>query len=305
MRIIFCDSVLDNKVIEPDYEGEKESAVNAGFSFSLISFEELTDGNIATALRFVRQSENKEFGIYRGWMLTPSQYQSLYDGLLTKNIQLVNSPSEYKHCHYLPDSYSVIESQTAKSTWINLKGEVDFKAVFEAIKQFGDRPIIVKDFVKSEKHNWEDACYIPKASDYAAVRRIVLKFIELRGAYLNEGLVFREFLALEELAIHSISGMPLTLEFRFIFLNNKPIAALEYWDEGDYGTALPDVEHFTEIARQVNSQFFTMDVAKTVSGKWIIIELGDGQVAGLPNNVDMGRYYQELKTTLQEVHMND
>ena len=40
---------------------KKKSAVNCGFNFSLISFEELTDGNIVTALRFVKEPENKGF----------------------------------------------------------------------------------------------------------------------------------------------------------------------------------------------------------------------------------------------------
>ena len=60
MRIIYCDSVFDNKIIEPDYEEEKNSAIKAGFDFSLISFEELTNGNIATALRVVNETESKE-----------------------------------------------------------------------------------------------------------------------------------------------------------------------------------------------------------------------------------------------------
>ncbi len=105
MRIIYCDSVFDQKIIEPDYEEEKSAAVKAGFDFSLISFEELIDDDIALALKFVTETKDKEFGIYRGWMLTLLQYENLYSGLLTKNIELINSPTEYKHCHYLPDSY--------------------------------------------------------------------------------------------------------------------------------------------------------------------------------------------------------
>ena len=61
MRIIYCDSVFNNQIVEPDYEEEKESAVNIGFDFSLISFEELIDGNIETALKIVKESKN----IYR------------------------------------------------------------------------------------------------------------------------------------------------------------------------------------------------------------------------------------------------
>jgi hypothetical protein len=37
-----------------------------------------------------------------------------------------------------------------------------------------------------------------------------------------------------------------------------------------------------------------MDIARTVDGRWIIIELGDGQVAGLPDNCDIEDFYARL-----------
>ncbi|MDO5968455.1 ATP-grasp domain-containing protein [Flavivirga aquimarina] len=292
MRIIYCDSVFDNKVIEPDYEEEKKIAVNCGFDLSLISFEELTDGNIATALRFVKEPEDKELGIYRGWMLTPNQYRNLYDGLQKKNIKLINSPAEYKHCHYLPDSYEKIESKTPKSNWTT---KLDKDSILKLTKEFGDSPIIVKDFVKSEKHNWEEACFIPNASDSSKVKTTVEKFIELRGDSLNEGLVFRQFEELEFLTDHSKSRMPLTKEFRIFFANKKIVKVFDYWDEGEYGETKPELDDFEEIAQNINSKFFTMDVAKKKDGDWIIMELGDGQVAGLPDNADKNEFYNNLK----------
>ena len=38
-----------------------------------------------------------------------------------------------------------------------------------------------------------------------------------------------------------------------------------------------------------------MDVAKKKDGDWIIMELGDGQVAGLPDNADRNEFYNNLK----------
>ena len=38
-----------------------------------------------------------------------------------------------------------------------------------------------------------------------------------------------------------------------------------------------------------------MDVAKKKNGDWIIMELGDGQVAGLPDNADRNEFYNNLK----------
>ena len=292
MRVIFCDSVFDNKLIEPEYEKEKLSVVKNGFSTSLISHEELTDGNVAQSIKLVRASETKELGIYRGWMLTPSQYEDLYNGLLNKNIELINSPTEYTNCHYLPESYGVIEQHTPKSNWTE---QINDSTILELASQFDNNPIIIKDFVKSEKHNWEDACYIPKASDQEHVKSVVKRFLELRGTSLNKGIVFRQFEELEFLTDHSISGMPLTKEFRVFFYQNKLASIFDYWDEGNYDGEKPNLEIFEELATKINSNFFTMDIAKKKNGEWIIMELGDGQVSGLPDNANTDEFFSSLK----------
>ena len=66
-------------------------------------------------------------------------------------------------------------------------------AVMELLEPFGDAPIIVKDYVKSQKHHWSEACFIPAASDADAVRRVASRFIELQGTSLTGGLVFRAY----------------------------------------------------------------------------------------------------------------
>ncbi|MFK7787031.1 MAG: ATP-grasp domain-containing protein [Crocinitomicaceae bacterium] len=274
------------------------SAKFAGLRTYLISFEELTDGNINKALRFVHAPETLEKGVYRGWMLTPKNYKSLYNGLIKKNIQLINSPIEYTHCHYLPESYGIIKDLTPKTNWTLAKTPINKEAITELTSQFGDSPIIVKDYVKSEKHNWEDACYIPNASDEQKVLTITKKFLELRGNYLNEGLVFRQFEELEFLIDHSQSGMPLTKEFRVFFANKRVVSVFDYWDEGNYGETKPELDGFIQIAQNIKSHFFTMDIAQKKNGEWIIMELGDGQVAGLPDNADIENFYFELKEAL-------
>ncbi|MBX2843377.1 MAG: ATP-grasp domain-containing protein [Flammeovirgaceae bacterium] len=295
MRIIYCDSVFDHKKIDPDYMDEKKYAIENGFNFSLISFEELTKGNISTALKYIKPPVTKELGIYRGWMLTPKHYENLYTDLLRRNIQLINSPTEYQHCHYLPESYSKIESKTPISNWTI---KLDLDSILELTREFGDSPIIVKDFVKSEKHNWEEACFIPNASNAEKVKSVVNKFLELRGDFLNEGLVFRKFEKLEFLTNHSKSGMPLTKEFRIFFANKNVVQIYDYWDEGEYGETKPELDGFLQIAKTIESNFFTMDIAKREDGNWIIMELGDGQVAGLPDKANKDDFYKSLKENL-------
>lgn len=295
MKTIYCDSVFDHKTIEPDYEAEQQAALQTRFDCALISLEALVSGNVATALRYVKAASNKELAIYRGWMLTPQQYESLYNGLLSKNIQLINSPAEYQHCHYLPASYAKIAANTPLSHWTTDLSDASLK---QLAAPFGNSPILVKDYVKSEKHHWEEACFIPNASDFDHVKKVVSTFVELRGEALNEGIVFRQFEALEFLTDHSQSGMPLTKEYRLFFANHQLVSIFNYWDEGHYDTAKPNLDVFKEIALTIESNFFTMDIAQKKDGNWIIIELGDGQVAGLPDNANRIEFYRNLKKHL-------
>jgi hypothetical protein len=56
----------------------------------------------------------------------------------------------------------------------------------------------------------------------------------------------------------------------------------------------PPLGLFAETATAVRSRFFTMDVARRVDGDWMIVELGDGQVSGLPREEDAGPFYELL-----------
>lgn len=82
--------------------------------------------------------------------------------------------------------------------------------LLEKTKVFGQKPVILKDYVKSEKHDWETACFVVNASDTDKLKKSITKLVELRDKYLNEGIAVREFIELNNLTIHSKSGMPLT-----------------------------------------------------------------------------------------------
>ncbi|MCR9285949.1 MAG: ATP-grasp domain-containing protein [Bacteroidetes bacterium] len=295
MRIIFCDNGFNPKEVDYMYAEEYSFAEQDSLSISLISFEELKKGNIDMALRRVKPSDEEEVGIYRGWMLKPSQYILLYEGLLKKKVELINSLHEYIFCHYLPESYHVIKAFTPKTTFKKLDIPFDIRKFQDELNSFGSSPIILKDYVKSQKHYWDEACFIPDASDLEKVESVIAKFLELQGSDINEGLVFREFVELEKLTNHSKSGMPLTKEFRLFILYGKVIASFNYWDEGDYESVRPNIDFLKELIPAIDSNFFTVDIAKRKNGEWIIIELGDGQVAGLPDNANKNTFYKTLK----------
>src|SRR5258708_22976030 len=156
-----------------------------------------------------------------------------------------------------------------------MSSSIDFEHVMNALSVFGSAPILVKDYVKSQKHYWYEACYIPSAADRDTVERVVLRFVQLQDDDLNEGLVFRQFVPFESLGINAKSGIPIAREFRTFFLDGTPLYSTAYWPDVSYTDEIPGL--FTEIAHTIKSRFFTMDIAKKSDGKWMIVELGDGQ----------------------------
>ncbi len=236
--------------------------------------------------------------VYRGWMLKPADYQRLELALAERGFRLINNTQAYVQCHHLPNWYPLLESSTPKSVWMPVSHGVALSEVMNLLKPFGTSPVILKDYVKSRKHEWNEACFIPSAADPFAVERVVRRFLELQEDDLNEGLVFRKFVEFEPLATHPISGMPLTREYRLFVLDKVVIFRSEYWSEGQYGTDRLPSERFAEELAAVPSRFFTADIAKVQHGDWLVIELGDGQVSGLPENADPLKFYQSLAAGL-------
>ena len=294
MKILYCNDDLMPRTVDSCYEDESRAASECGLTFELLDFSAVRSRLADASVRFTKAAEVSETAVYRGWMVTPSEYSTLYDALANRNIQLINSPEEYRHCHWLPESYSVIEGHTPRSVWIPAPASSwDMNAVTETLMQFGSSPVIVKDYVKSRKHEWTEACFIPDASDNLRSTQVVRRFIELQDDDLQGGLVFREFVEFEPIGTHPKSGMPLTLEYRLFVFDGSVIAEAPYW-EGQAHKVRPPIAQFESLLKQVKSRFFTCDVAKTKDGRWLIVELGDAQVAGLPERCDRKAFYEAL-----------
>lgn len=293
MILLFPADPLDPHAVDPVYAPDAAAAQTLALPYALIAYKTLLrDPDRAVNSISVADS----LAIYRGWMLTPVQYRAFYDALARRGVRLINDPAAYRHTHYLPESYPQIAARTARTIWLDADTPLD--QIMVRLRPFGRSPLILKDYVKSQKHYWNEACYIPSAADAEAVRRVTRRFLELQGDDLSGGLVFREFIPFEPLGTHARSGMPLTKEFRIFWLDGVSLFAIEYWDDVDYGGIAVPTDRFDDVARSIRSRFFTMDIAKRVNGDWMIVELGDGQVAGLPDHAVRERFYRGLQVKL-------
>jgi hypothetical protein len=296
--VIFCADPLAPRMPDPAFADEVEAARRAGFATALLSYERLVrERDAAGAVRRVAPAEPTTLALYRGWMLPSEHYAGLYDALASRGYQLIATPATYRTCHELPAAYPLIAGRTPATVWLPQAGGFELDCIMDALRPFGDAPLVLKDYVKSRKHEWLEACFIPSAADRDSVGRVVARFLELQGDDLQGGLVFRAYEPLRPIGVDPRSSMPLPNEHRAIVLDGEPLVVAPYWEVAASG-AQPPLAAFAGVVQGVPSRFFTIDLAERADGAWTIIELGDAQVAGLLPSIDPDQFYRALAARL-------
>jgi hypothetical protein len=151
----------------------------------------------------------------------------------------------------------------------------------------------VKDWVKSQASGyWNEACYIPNASDFKQATRVIERFVDLQGDSLVGGLVFKRYLPLVP------EGAP-AYEHRAFIVDGKIVGL---WPRFEMSTQPPEppLDVLAEIAECVPSPFASADFAIDVHGKWWLLEVGDGQVSGLPSPEAAGPVMRQLADLLRK-----
>ncbi|HEY1171101.1 MAG TPA: ATP-grasp domain-containing protein [Verrucomicrobiae bacterium] len=275
MRILFPSHPLHRRQADPEYAGEWRAARAAGFACELYDVDRLREGNAPEALKCCAPATSAgEAILHRGWMLRCWAYGSLHRELIGLGYRPVVSPQEYAEAHYLPNAYPLLAGHTPESRW--LAGN-DVRAAWSVYEELAAADVIVKDFVKSAKHRWQDACFIPAQTPYARFKDILLTFLYVRGDAFEKGFVFRRAHSLVTTGAHSC-GRPKHEEVRLFFWDGELLAAT---DEGP----LVELARWTKLARRFSNRFITLDVARQMDGSWIVIETGDGGVSALPEGM--------------------
>ena len=93
-----------------------------------------------------------------------------------------------------------------------------------SLEQLGCPAAIVKDFVKSAKHRWNEACFILAATERKRFDEILAAFLEARGTQFEKGIVLRRFHDFLKLA-DDIRGQPVHEENRLFMWDGLLLAA--------------------------------------------------------------------------------
>ncbi len=282
INFLFCNHPLCQRKVDEDYQEEYQAA-GLNHSCALFSYEDIQLGKLS-----LYGEKISGLTIYRGWMMKPELYRKFYVLLEKKGIILINSPEEYERYHTLPGWYKDFKEETAESYW-ECDGKIE-NAV--NITKKIDGSFIVKDFVKSRKHEWYDACFIKNVSDTAKATKIITNFVNRQGSDLIGGVVLRRFEKLKNIGYHGKSGMPISEEYRVFIYAGRILIIDDYWRENET-VKLSDEEYkwIESIARRVKSNFVTVDLARKESGELMIMEFGDGQVSGL-QQIDSSDFYR-------------
>lgn len=272
VNFLFCNHPLHQHRVDMDYEEEYQAAA-AAHACALFSYEDMQTGKLSL------YGENiSGLTIYRGWMMTPGMYRNFYDALKERGILLINTPEEYERYHLLPGWYKDFEAETPKSIWSDTCETADILALAQGLHG----SYIVKDFVKSRKHEWYDACFIEDIQDRENASRVIRNFVERQAERLVGGIVLRKFEALKQIGFHKNSGMPLSEEYRVFIYAGRLLVMDDYWrDKREVKLTEKEYAWVESIAGRVKSSFVTVDLARKEDGSLIIMEFGDGQVSGL------------------------
>lgn len=299
MKILFPSEPFSPKEVDSSFMSEYNTAKLLGFDVFLFDHDILLKDMVFKSNLTPSSGTQYETLLFRGWMLNETQYFLLHSLALGYGYKLINSPTEYVNCHHFPEYYKHISELTSKAWWsgpwsehpFSKKGEETF---WEPVRSMlGD--IIIKDYVKSEKGN-PDLFILKRELTNDEFNERVQKFVEARGKLFNKGLVFK---AVESLKKYE--GQ--TNEWRFFFLNKKLLICNQNSDAPVKVSAPSDdiIIELEKIAKVIDSNFFTIDIAQKEDGSWMILELGDGQVSGLPLAGDALSFYGNMRKILTEV----
>lgn len=256
MRFVYPQSLLNRRQPDESFQDEATALAKSGHTITLIDSDKLS---IEPAT--LKAITSDATVVYRGWMLSPTEYQNFILSIEQVGGLTLSSIEQYLATHYLPNWYPLISDLTPETVVLSL----DADWVSE-LKKLGWSKFFVKDYVKSLKTSIGSLIESPEA-----IQTVVSEMQKYRGT-IEGGLCIRR-----------VEDFLLETEQRYFVLQGKPYG-VNAIDE------IPDIVF--ACARRIDSPFFSIDIIQRADGQLRIVEIGDGQVSDLvgwsiPRFVDM------------------
>jgi len=211
-------------------------------------------------------------------------YEELERDLRMQGARLINSNLEHQYIANM-DYYEDLKEFTAE-TWFRLD---------QVPKDSG--PWVLKGRTNSRKLQW--ATHM-KAETWEDLVRI---YIELSNDPLlgQQGIVIRKFLDFE--IVEEGISQPFFNEWRFFVYKGEILSYGWYWSSAEKVGTLDaaGIALVLKIAKIIRDKvpFAVIDIGKLATGEWKLIELNDGQMSGLSENLPE-ILYQNLAKALEK-----
>jgi hypothetical protein len=287
VQLLFCWNPEMRKLPEPSFEPELDAARECGFRCLLFGLDDFLAGDLERAFSGLPPGEGEAL-LYRGWLCTVGERRRLDVALQDRGYSLFTSPEAYAEAVYLPSYYTKISDHSPPTAWTEGR---DLDKAWRAARSLGEGPWIVTDYIKSAKQRWQSACFIPHRADRATFEEICQELLRYRGEHFAGGFVFKQYVPLAQLG-EGAFGAPLCEEYRLFFFRHELLAAAPY---DRLGGTERDFARYAEVARRFHSELLTIDVARTATGGWLILDVGDGGVSALPPRLTARDFYRALR----------
>lgn len=209
---------------------------------------------------------------------TFKDYSTTYAELITEGITLVHTPEEHNRCSLLPCWYPLIADLTPKS--------IVYPSLPSAklVEQDFNWPIFVKGERQTHKHR-KSLSVIENREQF---EQLLVNWKQDTMLHWQK-MACRQFIPLQLVEEPVADRLPSSYEFRLFYWKQQLVSIGRYWYESiNYELSDKEraqvVELADEVARCVSVCFLVVDVAKTAEGKWIVIEVNDGQESGYAGN---------------------
>ena len=110
MRFVYPRSLLNPRLPDEMFQNEATALSKAGHIVTLIDSEKLS-----TEPAILKVITSEKTVVYRGWMLSPTEYKNFVLSIEKADGLPLNSTESYLSTHYLPNWYQIISDLTPET----------------------------------------------------------------------------------------------------------------------------------------------------------------------------------------------
>lgn len=201
-------------------------------------------------------------------------YPAYHAAMAERGISLIHTPEQHELCSELTAWYPLLSDLTPESRWYDQTPDA------AAAERLFGWPLFLKGSRQTSRHNAK-LSIVRNADEYC---QAIASFAADRLLHWQQ-IVLRRFVPLRPVAADMGEKIPASFEFRTFWWKGQLAGAGPYfqefaryqWTDAEKEAALTVA---AEAARRLALPFVVIDLAQTLSGEWILIEINDAQESG-------------------------